>query len=58
MKYKLAFVDEINRHGPSFVWYLEEILGILRKYGMDPSKVKAVNQLRWYPAEVFAALEK
>lgn len=58
MKYKLAFVKEIKKE---YLWYKDELESLFKKHGMDQffvSKIKPVSMYRWYPEEIFNALEK
>lgn len=56
-RYKLGFVRAIKAQN---LLYREEVLALMDKHGMsaEDKQVIADNKLyRWYPHEVFAALE-
>jgi hypothetical protein len=58
MKYKLAFVKEVNKN---YIWYKEELKPLFNKYDMGAyyeSKIESIERYRWWPSEVFAALER
>jgi hypothetical protein len=58
MKYTLAFVNECK--GP-YLWYKDELKLFLAKHNMADlynEKIEPINLYRWWPAEVFNALEK
>ena len=57
MKYKYGFVKKIKSKTGNQIWYRDEILEIMREYGMDTSKIEATQIHRWYPHEVFWVLE-
>jgi hypothetical protein len=65
MIYKPKFVKAINKPpgqggNGNDIWYREEIVALMEKHGMKPEDIKVIAEskmYRWYPAEVFAALE-
>lgn len=58
MKYKLAFVKECKKQ---YLWYKEELKPLLDRHnmpGLYEAKILHIDKYRWWPEDVFAALEK
>lgn len=64
MIYKLAFVNACKECRPDGFkqefWYKEELQDLFIKHDMEhlyETKIRPINNNRWYPQEVFRALE-